>query len=377
MTPTVPTPPQHRVLAIDALRGAALLGVLIVNAETEFRVSIFQNFLPPVASDSALNRFVEAAVWVGVESKAFSIFSFLFGVGLAIQFERFSTRGRPFALLARRLAILAIFGAIHILAIWNGDILLEYAIAGFVVLPLLLLPQAAMLAASLASIVIYLTLPALLVADVFPSQAWITQHVRDAQMLAHASYSQIRAFEIAELRQLLLLHVSVFARTVALMTFGVYAWRTRIFERTRTPNTFTVFAVIGLCLWAGTVSSAPALAPVGLAAFYVSLFLMLIGTSVGRAAFGWLAPIGRMAFSNYIMQSLVLGLTFYGIGLGLRESFGPATTLLFCIGLFVVQAVASALWLRRFHFGPLEWLWRTLTYGRSMKADIITSSSGA
>src|ERR1051326_3676612 len=92
LTSTAPTAPKHRVLAIDALRGAALLGVLVVNAETEFRVSIFQQFAPSFADVSGLNGFVEAAVRIGIESKAFSIFSFLFGVGLAIQFERCSTR---------------------------------------------------------------------------------------------------------------------------------------------------------------------------------------------------------------------------------------------------------------------------------------------
>ena len=130
--------PSSRIQAIDAARGVALFGVVAVNVVTAFRISMFQQFLPNPFSDAgSLDGFVERFVHFALDMKSFSLFSILFGLGLAMQFERLSRSGHPFYFLTRRLIALLVFGAIHLLLIWNGDILTEYALAGFVVLPLL------------------------------------------------------------------------------------------------------------------------------------------------------------------------------------------------------------------------------------------------
>src|SRR4051812_49899973 len=114
----------------------------MVNLLTEFRVSIFQHFfLPDTEALGGTDRAVERFVEVALESKAFCLFSLLFGIGLAIQFDRLAASGRPFYWLARRLGVLLTLGLVHLLLIWNGDILTEYSIAGMLVLPLLLLRQ--------------------------------------------------------------------------------------------------------------------------------------------------------------------------------------------------------------------------------------------
>ena len=87
-------------------------------------------------------------------------------------------------------------------------------------------------------------------------------------------------------------------------------------------------------------------------------------SSCGKRAIGWAAPVGRMAFSNYIVQSIVLGLIFYGYGLGLFGRIGLWPCFAIVILIFAVQALVSRWWLDRFTFGPLEWLWRSLMYGR-------------
>src|SRR5580693_7167106 len=135
-----PVSPWDRIDGIDALRGIALSGVLAINLVTEFRVSIFQQFLSLGRSTSALDRAVEAFLMVAVDMKAFALFSLLFGTGLAIQFERLATNPRRARLLLRRLAVLLAIGLLHLFLIWNGDILVEYALAGFVVLPFLFGP---------------------------------------------------------------------------------------------------------------------------------------------------------------------------------------------------------------------------------------------
>src|SRR5262245_41607445 len=110
-------PPRSRIDAIDAVRGAALFGVLVVNVLTAFRVSFFEQFLPAPISPG-LDGAVEKLVAFAFEEKFFSLFSLLFGVGLAIQLERFSRGGRPFYFLTRRLLALLAFGLVHLLLIW-------------------------------------------------------------------------------------------------------------------------------------------------------------------------------------------------------------------------------------------------------------------
>src|SRR4051794_20862602 len=139
--PAKPVKPAERIEAIDVLRGLALFGVLAMNIVTIFRVSIFAQFLPDAEPAGPLDRAVSAILTVAVDFKALALFSLLFGVGLAIQFERLAGNARRMILLVRRLAALLVIGLVHLYLIWNGDILVEYALAGFVVLPLLFCPR--------------------------------------------------------------------------------------------------------------------------------------------------------------------------------------------------------------------------------------------
>src|SRR3954465_10977862 len=177
--PPRPIGPAERIDAIDVLRGLALLGVVAMNVVTIFRVSIFERFLfpKPPLSFSSIDSAVETILMLAVDLKALALFSLLFGAGLAIQFERLARSERRTSLLVRRLAVLLAFGLIHLCLIWNGDILTEYAIAGFVALPFLFLPRRALGAGLL------LCLVGRIVASLsvwFPSQAWYADHVREA-----------------------------------------------------------------------------------------------------------------------------------------------------------------------------------------------------
>src|SRR3954452_8419726 len=136
--PPRPVSPSERIDAIDVLRGLALFGVLAMNIVTIFRVSIFAQFLPNTEPAGPFDRAVAAVLTVAVEFKALALFSLLFGVGLTIQFERLARNARRMILLVRRLAVLLVIGLVHLYLIWNGDILVEYALAGIVLLPFLL-----------------------------------------------------------------------------------------------------------------------------------------------------------------------------------------------------------------------------------------------
>jgi uncharacterized protein len=156
-----PVAPSNRIEGIDVVRGLALFGVLTINIVFEFRVSIFEQFLSPNGTIPAIDRALRDVLAAAIELKALALFSFLFGIGLAIQFDRLTNNPRRLTLLMRRLVVLLAIGAAHLFLLWNGDILVEYAVVGLVVLPFLFGPMWLTLLVTAASLVLFLTMPLL------------------------------------------------------------------------------------------------------------------------------------------------------------------------------------------------------------------------
>jgi uncharacterized protein len=372
--------PADRIEPIDVVRGIALFGVLIVNLMTESRVSIFQQFLVAASPPGSIDHLVERIVTLGFEAKAFCLFSTLFGVGLAIQFERLALHGNPLYWLYRRMAMLLAFGLIHLLLIWNGDILTEYALAGLIVLPLLLLPRPALLISALVLLAIYTVGPTLLYSISWPDAATLRQHVDAAsQAYSSGSVADVWRFSFHELRLIVLLHLFVFPRTLALFLFGAFLWRTGALKRLgEFRRHFMIAAIVGIGAGAGlmTLDERGFLAHLGAAQIYLmNLAPVMVALGYGAAilaltqvpaAARWLrafAPIGRMAFTNYLMQSTVFAFIFFGYGLGQFGHMRATPAFALGVAVFVLQMLFSAWWLQRYRFGPVEWLWRTLMYG--------------
>lgn len=375
-----PVLPNQRIEPIDILRGIALFGVLAINLLREFRVSIFQQFVNTPPATHAIDRWIETYVPIFIELKAFALFSFLFGIGMAIQMDRINSRGGPAGhLLVRRLAALLFLGIIHLTLIWNGDILTEYAVAGFIALPFLFLPPRWLgIAALLFALRFVLPYPSYPIS--FPTEAWLQAHVATAATVyKHGSFLQILRFEWGELRPLLPLHIYIMARTIALFLFGAFCWRLGLLKNLEKNRRILFMAgLLGLAIGATlTVLTSSLVRPdlfgraeFGLSATgqlaltlgYAGAILYAATTRLGLATLGWAAPLGRMAFTNYIVQSVVFSFLFFGWGFG-WYGMRPAPALLLGICVYVVQVIASALWLKRFRFGPIEWLWRSMMYG--------------
>ena len=376
----VATAASRRLHSIDILRGLALFGVLTVNLVTGFRVSIFAQFLPSPAEAGVADRAVLWFVHYGLELKAFALFSFLFGVGLAMQFDRLSAAGRPLYWLTRRLLALLVFGLIHLLLIWNGDILTEYALAGLAALPLLYASRRGLLILAIALLALYLALPLLPVPLGLPDAARLAAHVEQANQVYRAgSWAEVTRFSWRELPVLLPLHIWIFPRTLGVFVLGMLAWRSGIFARPAQHRAailclgwtlggigvaVTLADACGLFPPAGLLGVLPNLAPVCLALAFAATVLYAVEFTRARAPLRAFAAIGRMAFTNYIAQSVVFGLVFFGYGLGQFGSLRPAPVFAMGLAMYVAQVRLSRLWLRRYRFGPIEWLWRTLMYGR-------------
>ena len=336
------------------------------------------------------DRFSEAII-LALHTKGFILFSFLFGVGLAIQFERLAGNERRLALMIRRLAILLAIGVVHLFLIWNGDILTEYAIVGLVVLPFLYGTRWLLAAASVLSLGLYIAMASLPPVLAFPDQGWIIHHVEAArQAYGGGSFMEILAFRIDEVRYVAPLHVYVMPRTFGLFLLGAWVWRSGLF-RTKVPAKLLIVAAclllaIGAWLtvaaengsafgshldWRGS-AILRSLAQLVLAAGYGVGIAVLADHDGTRKLVGWAGPLGRMAFTNYIVQSIVLSFVFYGFGLALFGRLSVEQALVIAVLVYAAQVAFSAWWLRRFRFGPIEWLWRSLMYGERQRVTAHT-----
>jgi uncharacterized protein len=372
-----PISPAERIDAIDVLRGVALLGVLAINVVTIFRVSIFERFLPQNALASPIDSVVETILMLAVDLKALALFSLLFGTGLAIQFERLATSERRTSLLLRRLVVLLGFGLIHLCLIWNGDILTEYALAGFIVLPFLFGPRWLLAVAALASLGLYLAMQVFPPPGLWPGTAALRQDVVEAHRIyPTGGFLDVLAFRLREIPLFAALHAYIFPRTIGLFLLGAFAWRIGIL---RNPPRHLLFSIAAACIGLGAAlifchaggffasgrirALAEPLGTILLALGYGAAIIGIANLARGKRLLGWAAPLGRMAFTNYLAQSLIFGWIFYGYGLGLFGRLGVASALAIGVAVYIGQVFFSAWWLRRYRYGPVEWLWRTLMYG--------------
>ena len=373
-----PVTEAERCTALDVIRGLALLGVLLVNLHSDFRVSLAEDLLGPPPSHRWEDRATDRAVVVLLQFKAFALFSLLFGVGLAVFGERAAARAAgPTRFLTRRLLILLALGLGHLLLVWNGDILTLYAVCGLLMLPLRRLPAAALAATGAAVFALPYVIPWGL--------GWPTEDIlrelagEAARVYTAGGVGDVVAFHWRETRLLILpLLVSVLPRTWGLMALGAAAWKTGVFrDPDRHRRLLWVVALVGGGVGGGAtllsafevptplpppLLGAASSAPLALA-YAACLLLALRSPAAARLAAPF-AATGRMALTNYLAQSLVLGFLFYGYGLGLYGRLGSAAAAGVGLAVYAGQVVFSRVWLGWYRFGPVEWVWRSLTYGR-------------
>ncbi len=395
-----PLAPGERNPTLDALRGTALLGILLMNMEG------FNG--PMLAAGSGLDpslagadRAVDALVYFFVQGKFFTLFSLLFGMGFMVMSQRAEEAGRAFAgLYLRRMGVLLCIGLAHGVLVWSGDILLAYALLG---MPLLLVRNAPPLWLALPGVLLFLAGPgmlllyALALAVSGPAmQAAIDQQMapmvelvaRASEVYAHGSWGEavaVRATEVAvSLSGLPLMGGAVlgmflvgaalarsgalatperFPRLFALLRWGLMPLGVAVMAGSMAINPGASFgqfnARIGLAQALGLLAGG--LMCMGYVGWLVALFRSRAGAGLAR----WLAPAGRMALTNYLLQSVVCTLVFYNYGLGYFGQMPRAWQAVFALVLFVLQVLLSHVWLARFRFGPMEWLWRSATYLRA------------
>lgn len=402
--PLAPAAPAERVVAIDVLRGLAVFGILVVNmayfsGPTEWATN-------PGRWPSAADRAAAYVIRWLAEGKFYLMFSLLFGLGMFIQMERADVRGVRFVPLhLRRMGVLLAIGLAHLVLLWCGDILHCYALLGFVLVLFRRvsdrwLARWTMFLAVLPLLTLFGFTAASEAARADPQmRAQVEEAERaERQRLEALTALTLEAYSDRSLRRVLearlaewSFHIWALAWSspliLAAFLLGVLVGRHGVLhepDRHRRLLRFLAQAGIplGLALNLGyvallgnfdpskltwTLVGGIALYTIGgplLSFGYVAALLLALRREAWLARLAPLAAVGRTALSNYLLQSLVCTTIFYGYGLGLYGRVGPAAGLLLTLAVFAAQTALSMFWTRRFRFGPAEWLWRSLTYGR-------------
>lgn len=398
---TMPVAASERHVILDAVRGWALLGILIANMMTFIGWWFVSDVQRAELPGALLNGPTELLIEWLITGKFYSLFSLLFGIGFALQLGRLEARGEGRSRYLRRLAILFLFGVAHLLLLWMGDILALYALMGAVLLLfrrasdatllrwaviLWLLPigwsalihlaginvTAPMFGAAFGTLVALTGLPP----DAIPLGIYRSADLA-THLLGHPGAAQFRVADLLyQLRP---------AKVLAMFLIGLWVGRKAIYAR---PGDFLPLlrrtAKIGLLLgfplslgrallgllagddpvWEFAAEVLYCLGTPTLALGYAACFALLWAHG-RRRLIAWPVPAGQMALTNYLGQSVLQSLVFYGYGLDLIGRLGLVFVLPISLALFAAQVVFSAWWLARYRFGPLEWLWRSATYGRA------------
>jgi uncharacterized protein len=400
-----PTAEGDRLDVLDAMRGFALAGIFLLNLASFSGFAFMTPEMMSASPTAAVDLPVAGlTIWLGY-GKFYSLFSLLFGIGFSLQLAAADRRGDSrLRVFRRRLLVLLSIGAVH-LYFWEGDILVLYALVGFVLIPFRRFSDRVLLRSAVALVFAPVLLEALivathgaldpgapllragdavLVATGFPAGAMPYPLLRDAGWTEYLRFQLSGVF----FRYADLLSTGRAFKVLAMFVLGLWVGRSGMLTD-MTPWLPTLRRVRTWCFavglpaaamhamlmlggsggneWlevAGAAAYALGVAPLALG--YASTFVILWQSDAWRARLARLAPAGRMALTNYLTHTIVAVTVFHGIGFGLMGRLGPVWWPLMVVAMISAQVAVSRWWLARFAFGPMEWIWRQATYGKRL-----------
>ena len=402
-------PATSRIASLDSIRGLAVMGILAANI-----VAFGQPFSAYMYPDAFLTPHGEAeeGMWIAqfilVDGKMRGLFTLLFGAGLYLFMEKAWAKGATRGLQVRRLLFLGLFGLIHFFFIWQGDILFLYAVAGLVALLFIKMSRRKQM---VLGIVGYILGGLLYLGFAFSMEGAATGAFADtpeaaaemreemvagkqeeldaslvvAELIESGDYPALVAHRFTEqATDLAFILLMFWFESLPLMLIGMALYRMGLFEGGIARRKLLVWGTIGLLLGAaahwwiaqrvaddgftyyGTLS-----AFVGWSHFpriVMALGMIALLAAWGMRADGWLvdriSAAGRAAFTNYLGTSVLMMLVFHGWAGGLFGELTRGQLYLVMACTWVLMLIWSKPWLERYRYGPLEWVWRCLTYGK-------------
>jgi uncharacterized protein len=397
-----PTEPKLRIEILDILRGFALLGIIFNNMQylSGYAFTPFETLKQII--NFKLNEDVYHLLDIFITAKFYTLFSFLFATGFYIQLSRHTEESADFLkIYRRRLWILLVIGAVHGL-IWFGDILLSYAIIGFILILFRNVKPKNLLHWSIC----ILLLPFLIDLAMLPFfQTSANLSFNTSAPIVHVNYPDmtpqavINTYQHGSVTELFLLnfhnliwlnlgHIpsgQIFT-LFGIFLLGYYLASSGFFTEKSKPILLLIISlIIGLLatfsarILGGSLYRWPPTLPNILFKFllltgqifmcisYITIIYKIVQTSTGKRILKYLIPMGRMALSNYLFQTIIMIVIFYNFGFNLFGRIGLIQTTGIALLILVMQIIFSNIWLRHFRFGPFEWLWRSLTYKKRIK----------
>lgn len=404
--PAAPISLSERSGILDVLRGFALLGVLLDNLFAFSGWAFITQTRREALATWPIDRIVGMLEQVFINGKFYSIFSLLFGIGFSIILIRNEQKGiNPFKIFYRRLFILFIIGAIHLFLLWEGDILCLYALIGFT-LPLF---------RKLSDKILIILAVSLLLSPLLLDGIYILCHAMPGDFLEQvafnidkktglptdgsfgqylynpgAGWAEWRNWQASgwAYRYAHILNSNRIPKVLGLFLIGFCVGRKMMYAQLENYiNLFRKLKLWGLLIGVPsafacfyfeffgkhvpnpsgllhTLFYATSVVPLSLA--YISIICLTWVKTNGKNKMKILAPMGRMALTNYLMQTFIGIIVFYGVGFGLGGNIGPSVFIPIGLAIYVFQCVFSIIWLKYFNYGPFEWIWRMLTYGKKL-----------
>lgn len=397
MTTAIPTQSTNRIISLDVLRGFAILGILIMNM-ISFAMPGAQ-YLNPMAGGPLTGPDKWAFIFsqLFANQKFMSLFSILFGAGIVLMTSRMEQQGNsPAVRHYFRNFWLLLIGLFHAYVLWYGDILVPYAICS---IWLFFFRKKSPRTLFIWAGIFYLINLSIGLSTGWSMHQWPPEQIAEtcASWLpsAEAIAQETAAYRGTWLEQLPVrmetaigMQTFIFFFTfvwhiTGLMLIGMALYKTKVLTAERSTTFYKRLTIIGfgLGLILGIIgliqnyahnwsceysffigSQFNFLGSLPMALGYIGLIMLLCKSRFATTLKEWLAPVGRAALTNYLMQSIIATMIFYGHGFGLFGTVGRAEQWLYILGIWVFQIFFSRWWLKRFKFGPLEWLWRSLTY---------------
>ena len=377
-----PLTASNRLPWIDAARGFAIFGIFIVNIATfngpYFLYGDGQNLWGPGQSPTW-----QALIDIFVQASFYSLFSFLFGFGMYIIYNNAQAKQleKPNALLVKRLVILLIIGMVHAFLIWHGDILISYALIGFVLLLFMKQSNTSLLVWSLCLLMIPSGIFSGLLYILTPyveSEGLVNQASIDAsfQNYGDGTWGNILWQNLIDwlIANNPFNFFFIFCNLLPIFLLGLMFAKNRWLHDIEGNKKFlrkvwvislAIFILFkagpymfGNPMWFSLLQDS--IGGTASAIFYVISVAFIY--SYGKGFFDLIGNVGKMALSNYLFQSILGVILFYNIGLGWYGEFSIEGTVLIVAIVYVFQVIMSTLWLQRFERGPVEWLWRRLIY---------------
>ncbi|OEH92869.1 hypothetical protein BFG57_01895 [Bacillus solimangrovi] len=369
---------KERIIALDIIRGFALFGILLVNMPSFSGSDLFLY--------SGIDLNIRLIFDLFIQTKFYTIFSFLFGLGFYIFMKRAESRGENVnRLFTKRLLALLLFGVLHIVFFWDGDILHTYAILGFFLLLFYRRTTKTVLIWTIVILVGYLLF--LVILNVQSGE------INNVEI--HALYEKLQAYQSLPYGELLIWrfaneipplvgNIPYSINIFGMFLLGLYAGKLDIFRNVDTfkkllkrtqlisfllsvPTLILMTYIFTHWLEISTMLKSQYFVLMNasgmtLSVFYITSITLLLEKHTWRQLLHPLRYVGQMALTNYLLQTIICFIIFYWFGL-----FGKVTlwqSLIITIIIYPVQVMTSYMWLRRFQFGPFEWLWRIMTYGK-------------